>query len=416
MELERLIQMARDEGASDLHLESGLPPALRVRGELRLLGEPIPATALTLAARELVGDEGWEELTTRGSFDLSRTLAGVRCRVNVMRTVRGFGLAIRLLARFQLSLRRLNLHPDLALLTQHSHGLVLVSGPTGCGKSTTLAALVNEINAREARHIITIESPIEYALTPRLSLVRQREVGRDTVSVEQALVDALREDPDVLMVAEMREPATMRLTLNAAETGHLVLATLHSGSAAEALARVVASFAAEIQPGICAQLADCLAAVVCQTLVYRAELGINVPECEILVASTAAKSVIRQGAFSKLQTVLESGAADGQWSRARYREWLARRADLYVPETAAREAPAEELERSQAPAAAWAGPGEREPAAERRPQPGPRATVAPVAPASPAGEARVLVIAEDEGDPAAILDEIEGRSPSRRPR
>src|SRR6202022_264810 len=169
-----------------------------------------------------------------------------------------------LLSSVQPTLRSLNLHPELERLVRPTHGLVLVSGPTGSGKSSTLAALIQEINVREARHVITLESPIEYELVPRRAFIRQREVGRDTPSFERGLLDALREDPDVLMVGEMRDPETMRLTLNAAETGHLVLATVHSATVAEALQRVVNAFPAEVQNAIAAQLADCLLGVVAQ--------------------------------------------------------------------------------------------------------------------------------------------------------
>jgi len=210
-------------------------------------------------------------------------------------------------------------------------GLILASGPTGSGKTSTLAALVHEINSTEARHIITLESPIEYVITPTKSFVRQREVGRDTPSFEQGLYDALREDPDVLMVGEMRDPETIRLTLNAAETGHLVLATLHSATVGEALSRIVSAFAPEIQSGIAAQLADSLVAVVCQRLVYRDQIHLNVPECEILLASSAAKAIVRQAQFAKLQTVLETGGREGNFSFERYREWLDRRTDFYIP-------------------------------------------------------------------------------------
>ncbi|HZA14169.1 MAG TPA: ATPase, T2SS/T4P/T4SS family, partial [Myxococcaceae bacterium] len=235
MTLDDIVRLARERGASDIHLEGGMPAALRIRGDLHVSGEPIPPAALSAMAREVIGDEEWPEFVQRGSYDLSRGIHGVRCRINVLRSARGIGFAIRLLTSFQATLQRLNLHPDLRRLIERSNGLVLVSGPTGSGKTSTLAALLQEINLAEARHIITVESPIEYALTPRLSFIRQREVGRDTPSFAQALVDALREDPDVLMVGEMREPEVMRLTLSAAETGHLVLATVHSSTAAEAL-------------------------------------------------------------------------------------------------------------------------------------------------------------------------------------
>ena len=188
---------------------------------------------------------------------------------------------------------------------------MLISGPTGSGKSTTLAALMQTINLTDARHIVTIESPIEFTFRPRRAFIRQREVGRDTPSFEQALLDSLREDPDVLMVGEMREPETMRLTLSAAETGHLVLATVHSANCAEALQRVVSAFPAEIQNNIAAQLADCLIAVVSQRLQFRPNLNLCVPECEVLKATMPIKNFIRNRDFFKIISSLETGAADG---------------------------------------------------------------------------------------------------------
>src|SRR5262249_10341527 len=163
-ELEGLISQAKAEGASDLHLEPGLPPAARVRGSLRTLGEPIPAKVLLAMARMAVGERAWPDFLERRSHDLSRVMARVRCRINVLGPSRGVGMAIRLLSSFQPTLRTLNLHPDLRKMVEPTHGLVLVSGPTGSGKSSTLAALVEEINVREARHLITLESPIEYEL------------------------------------------------------------------------------------------------------------------------------------------------------------------------------------------------------------------------------------------------------------
>jgi twitching motility protein PilT len=331
MLIERFVALARDAGASDLHLEGGMPPALRVRGELKISGEAVPPAQLTEVARELIGDS-WDIFAERRSFDLARVIAGVRCRVNLLQTSRGVGLVVRLLSPFQATLKKLNLHPSLRKLIEHKHGLILVSGPTGSGKSTTLAALIQEINLSETRHIVTIENPTEYILSPRQSLIRQREVGRHTPSVQQALVDALREDPDVLMVGEMREPETMRLTLNAAETGHLVLSTVHSSNCAEALQRVASAFPSELQAGIAGQLADSLVAVICQRLRFREDVKLLVPECEILIASSAAKGVIRQGQFFKLGTVIDGGGQDGSWSFARYSEWLGTKTDWARPE------------------------------------------------------------------------------------
>lgn len=331
MTLESLIATANQQGASDLHLEPGLPPALRVRGALRTVGEPLTGPALLDMARAVLVGEAWPQFLAQRSADFSRTLGGVRCRLNLLHSARGVGFAIRLLASFQATIDRLNLHPDLKQLVAATHGLVLVSGPTGSGKSSTLAALVQEINLTETRHVLTLESPIEHIFRSRRAFIRQREVGRDTPSFEQGLLDALREDPDVLMVGEMREPETMRLTLNAAETGHLVFATVHSGSCAEALQRVVLAFPSEIQNNVAAQLADCLVAVVCQRLRFRPDLNLRVPECEILRSTTPVKTFIRNRDFFKLPQALETGADSGMWSFTRYQTWMTRRTQWHVP-------------------------------------------------------------------------------------
>jgi len=337
MTLESLIAGAKEQGASDLHLEAGLPAALRIRGTLRTAGEPIALQILSSFAHEILGDH-WPQFLERHSADLSRTISGVRCRINILQTSRGIGFAIRLLASFQATIETLNLHPDLKKLITHPHGLILISGPTGSGKSSTLAALIQEINLTDTRHIVTIESPIEYSFRPRRSYIRQREVGRDTPSFEQALLDALREDPDVLMVGEMRDPETMRLTLNASETGHLVLATVHSSTCAEALQRVASAFPAEIQASVCAQLADCLLGVISQRLVYRNDLNMRIPECEVLTATMAVKNFVRTREFFKIASSLETGAEHGMWTFQRYRSWIQNRKKWHTPEEIA-EAP-----------------------------------------------------------------------------
>jgi twitching motility protein PilT len=331
MSLRALIALAKTEGASDLHLEPGLAPVLRVRSQLRSVGEPV-APALTAEwARDVIGGEDWPHFEARRSFDLSRTVEGLRCRINVFHTSRGVGFAIRLLPAIQPTLEALNLHPDLKSLVHHAHGLVLISGPTGCGKSTTLAALIQTINLSDARHIVTIENPIEFTFRPKRSFIRQREVGRDTPSFEQALLDSLREDPDVLMVGEMREPETMRLTLSAAETGHLVLATVHSSNCAEALQRVVGAFPAEIQNNVAAQLADCLIGVISQRLVFRPGLNICVPECEVLMSTLPVKNFVRNRDFFKIVNSVETGAEHGMWTFQRYRGWLDKRTSFHAP-------------------------------------------------------------------------------------
>jgi twitching motility protein PilT len=331
MDLAALVKLAATNGASDLHLEPGLPAAIRVRGSLRTTGEPLPAQSLLEAARDAIGEEQWPRFLEQRSFDSSKTIQGVRCRLNILQTARGVGFAIRLLTSFQATVEKLNLHPDLKKLVNNTHGLILVSGATGSGKSSTLAALIQEINLTDTRHIVTIESPIEYTFRPRRAYIRQREVGRDTPSFEQALLDSLREDPDVLMVGEMRDPETMRLTLNASETGHLVLATVHSSTCAEALQRVVSAFPSEIQSSVSAQLADCLVAVISQRLRFRPDLEIRVPECEILVPTHAVKNFIRNRDFFKIASSIETGAEHGMWSFQRYRTWLENRTNWSMP-------------------------------------------------------------------------------------
>ena len=247
MNIEALIHSARERGASDLHVEPGQPVVARVRGELQRFADA-PAAADTRAiAQSLLVGEAWEHFLERRSADFSRTLGGVRCRINLLCSSHGIGLAIRLLARTVPTIETLNLNPDLRELIAHEHGLVLVSGPTGCGKSSTIAALIEEINLAEHRHVITLEDPIEYSLRSKRAFIRQREVGTHTPSFQQGLLDALREDPDVLMVGEMRHPEVMRLTLNFAETGHLVFATVHSANTTEALQRVAMAFPPESQ-------------------------------------------------------------------------------------------------------------------------------------------------------------------------
>src|ERR1051326_3500283 len=343
MDLESLVTQAQSNGASDLHLEAGLPAALRIRGTLRTTGEPVSAKVLLEMARAIIGEEDWGRFLERRSMDLSKTLGGVRCRINILQSSRGIGFAIRLLATFQATIEKLNLHPDLKKLASPANGLILVSGPTGSGKSSTLAGLIQEINLADTRHVVTIENPIEYIFRPRRAYIRQREVGRDTPSFEQGLLDALREDPDVLMVGEMREPETMRLTLNASETGHLVMSTVHSSTCAEALQRVVSAFPSEIQNTVAAQLADCLVAVIAQRLRFRPELNIRIPECEVLMPSNPVKAHIRNRDFFKIVSALEIGAEQGMWTFQRYTNWLDKRTNWFIPAQTP-EAPDGELE------------------------------------------------------------------------
>ena len=322
MTFKDLILRASRLGASDLHLESGTTLVARVRGELTALGEAVPGQQLLDVARELLDDEDWGDFNSRGSVDLSVVVAGIRCRINVFRTLRGMGMAVRLLLPAVGNLRSCNLNPELRRLIVPTTGLVLVTGPTGSGKSTTLAALLEEANSSRALNIITLESPLEYVFANRRSFIRQREVPTHSPSYEQGLVDALRENPDMLVVAEMRTADVMRLTLDAAETGHLVLATMHSANCAEALSRLCMSFPSEMQNSIRAQLADCLVGVVSQRLHYLDRWQLRVPLCEVLLPNSGARGTIRAGQFSQITNVIQSGGEEGMWTFDRYLRWI----------------------------------------------------------------------------------------------
>ena len=329
--LKELIKTGHKRGASDLLLEAGTPAVLRVKGELASSGGTIPADVLSVEVEKLLDADQWQEFLKRRSVDLAQTISGVRCRIHVFQTIRGVGLAIRLLSSFQNGIHVCNLHPDLRTFLDAKTGLLIVSGPTGSGKSTTLAALIEEINRDQHRHVIMIDSPIEYSFTNHQSFIRQREVPAHAPSFEQAIIDAMRENPDVLIIGEMRTPAVMRLTLDAAETGHLVLATMHSSTCAEAISRICLSFPAEMQSSIMVQLADCLNGVICQRLTYLPYQQFRVPHCEILVANYAAKSNIRAGQFTQLLSVIQSGGDAGMWSFDRYARWMEKKRDWVKP-------------------------------------------------------------------------------------
>jgi twitching motility protein PilT len=325
------IDKARALGASDLHLESHSPLVARIRGELQTVGAVIPGDSVVHAAQAILGSEGWAQFKERGSADIAISSRGVRCRASFFRTVRGIAVAVRLLAASIKDIRACNLHPDFRRLTEAATGLVIISGPTGSGKSTTLAALIEEINATRARHVVTLESPLEYIFSNRRSHIRQREIPTHAPSFEQGITDALRENPDVLVISEMRTPEVMRLTLNAAETGHLVLATMHSANCAEALSRLCMSFPADLQGSVRAQLADCLVGISCQRLDYLAAHGLRVPRCEMLFPSSGARGTIRAGNFSQIANVLQAGGEEGMWTFDRYQRWMSQMTDWERP-------------------------------------------------------------------------------------
>jgi twitching motility protein PilT len=396
--LDTLVHQANQLGASDLHLEAGLPATLRVNGQLRALEGPVAGRELAAEANALLQGDAWDAFVLRRSADLSRTIAGVRCRMNVFHSARGVGFAIRLLHPFQATLETLNLHPDLGRLVQRPHGLLVVSGPTGSGKSSTVAALVEEINRTRAEHVVTLEEPVEHTFRPRRSFIRQREVGRDTPSFHQGLMDALREDPDVIVVGEVRDADTIRLALTAAETGHLVITTLHAGTAVEALTRIVASFAPEAQPAVAAALAETLIAVVSQRLYFRADLGIRVPEAEVLVANEPVKAIVRQAGFARLANTVQTGAHDGMWTFERWRRWQESRERLFVRSRDAAREPLPEEPSGETPVAPSQAPPPR-PLLRPRTAPPPRPARAP-------SDDGVLELEESHEDLASLVKKL----------
>ena len=295
MKIEELIRQAADANASDIHLICGLPPKYRVAGRLlSMRNEVLTRQDCEELARELAGTD-FEQLWEVGELDASATIEGVRVRINLFRQQNCLSGALRLLSDRIPELLSLGIPPMVERLTDLRRGIILVTGETGSGKSTTLAAMINEINHRQARHIITLEDPIEYIYTPDRSIFNQREVGRDTKSYAAGLRAALREDPDIILIGEMRDLFTIETALTAAETGHLVLTTLHTGSAADSIDRIVGVFPEERQQQIRMQLSMTLRAVLAQQLLpNKSETG-RVCACELMIVNNAIRNLIREG-------------------------------------------------------------------------------------------------------------------------
>ncbi|MFO0756825.1 MAG: PilT/PilU family type 4a pilus ATPase [Byssovorax sp.] len=307
-----LVARAARSRASDVHLLDGRAPVIRVDGALKALdASPIASVSTLLSA--CLDAPARARLDEGRSVDAALHVEGVGpLRINIYRAAEGLAAAIRMLSPEVPALSSLSLPVNLDDLVDLPHGLVIVCGPTGSGKSTTLAALAESALRRRSIALITLEDPIEYTLRPGpSSLVRQRQVGRDVKDFATGLRDALREDPDVLLIGEMRDPETISLALTAAETGHLVLTSLHSRSAASAVERIVDTYPAERQGQIRVQLADALRAVVAQRLLPRARGSGRVPALEVLRGTSAAGNVIREGKTAQLGSLIQAGKREG---------------------------------------------------------------------------------------------------------
>ena len=305
-----LIQESRRLGASDLHMTVGGAPMVRLDGYLQQL-VPTPVTAAQLAEFvALLPDYTRQLLERRGEVDCAWRWGNERYRLNIYRQRDQYAMAVRLLNNVVPECEALGMPPALQAVTELSQGLVLIVGPTGSGKTTTLAALVQRINATRAVHIVTLEDRIEYEYPAGQSLIHQREIGRDTTSFARGLRAALREDPDVILVGELRDSETMAIALTAAETGHLVLATLHTQDVTSSVNRIVDGLQ-QNQQLVRSQLAESLAVVASQRLLARADGQGRVAAYEVLVATDAVRHLIREGQVHQLQSYLQTGARNG---------------------------------------------------------------------------------------------------------
>ena len=313
MDISELLAFSVKNNASDLHLSSGMPPMIRVHGDVRRINLPVmPHQDVHSMIYDIMSDSQRKTYEERLECDFSFEIPGLaRFRVNAFNQDRGAAAVLRTIPSKVLTLEQLNCPKIFGDLALRPRGLVLVTGPTGSGKSTTLAAMVNHVNENESSHIITIEDPIEFVHESKRCLINQREVGSDTLSFENALRSALREDPDVILVGEMRDLETIRLALTAAETGHLVFGTVHTSSAAKTIDRLVDVFPAEEKEMVRAMLSESLAAVVTQTLLKRKDESGRVAAHEIMIATPAIRNLIRENKIAQMYSAIQTGQSVG---------------------------------------------------------------------------------------------------------
>ncbi|MBI2453574.1 type IV pilus twitching motility protein PilT [Candidatus Peregrinibacteria bacterium] len=314
MQLDRIFRTAVDYEASDIYITTGTKPVLRIHGELIFIEEH-PVLTKEKAEEyifETMKDDEKKEFLEKSDVDFALEIPEVaRFRVNVLRQRKGIGAFFRLIPTQIQSMDELNLPLQLKRIPSFENGIVLVTGPTGSGKSTTLASLVNEINATQKQHIITVEDPIEFIHDNKMSVVDQREVGKHTMSFANALRASLREDPDVMLIGEMRDLETIALAITAAETGHLVFATLHTSGSGKTIDRIIDAFPPTQQNQIRIQLAESLRCVVWQTLLKRKDVPGRVGAYEILFANHAVGNLIRRNKTFQIPSVLETGMKEG---------------------------------------------------------------------------------------------------------
>lgn len=312
MQITQLLEFAVKQRASDLHLSSGQPPIIRIDGDIKRIDAPaFEREQLQTMIYDVMSDEQRRGFEATMEADFSFELPGIsRFRANIYWQNRGIGAVFRSIPSKILSLDDLDAPEIFQSIASNPRGLVLITGPTGSGKSTTLAAMVDYINRHSPLHILTVEDPIEFVHRPLRSLINQREVHRDTQSFNNALRSALREDPDVILVGELRDLETIRLAITAAETGHLVFGTLHTSSAAKTINRIIDVFPAEEKEMIRSMVSESLRAVVSQTLLKKTDGG-RVAAHEIMLANTAIKNLIREDKVAQMYSVIQTSSQLG---------------------------------------------------------------------------------------------------------
>lgn len=308
MDITELLAFSAKNGASDLHLSAGLPPMIRVDGDVRRINlPPMEHKEVHALIYDIMNDKQRKDFEEFFETDFSFEVPGVaRFRVNAFNHNRGAGAVFRTIPSKVLTMEDLGMGPVFQKVSEFPRGIVLVTGPTGSGKSTTLAAMLDYINNTRYEHILTIEDPIEFVHESKKCLVNQREVHRDTLGFSEALRSALREDPDIILVGEMRDLETIRLALTAAETGHLVFGTLHTTSAAKTIDRVVDVFPAEEKSMVRSMLSESLQAVISQTLMKKNGGG-RVAAHEIMIGTPAIRNLIREDKVAQMYSAIQTG-------------------------------------------------------------------------------------------------------------